>query len=199
MELRSMSMRLSPGLVLALVALSLGGCESLGRALGTEKVVPDEFAVVAHAPLAIPPDYTLRPPRPGAAPTSDVSPIAKAQQAIFKAGDQQAALPDSDKRSAGENELLKRAGASTAPPDIRDTIATEAHSGQIDKSFVDKLLIWKGPDYRLGPTDQVIDPAAETQRLKGGPAATGAAAPPSALTGAPIIERTKTPTTMATF
>jgi DUF3035 family protein len=199
MELRSMSMRLQPGLILALVAASLGGCESLGRALGTEKVVPDEFSVVSHAPLAIPPDYTLRPPRPGAAPTSDVSPIDKAHQAIFKAGDQQAALPDADKRSAGENELLKRAGAGAAPPDIRQTIATEARSGEIDKSFVDKLLIWKGPDYKLGPTDQVIDPAAETQRIKGGQAAASAGATPSALTSAPIIERTKTPTTLATF
>jgi hypothetical protein len=193
-----MSMRLHPGLILALVALSLGGCESLGRALGTEKVVPDEFAVVSHAPLAIPPDYTLRPPRPGAAPTSDVAPIAKAQQAIFKAGDQQAALPDADKRSAGENELLKLSGAGTAPLDIRDTIATESR-GAVDKSFVDKLLIWKEPDYKLGPTDQVIDPAVEAQRIKGGQAAASAGTTPSDLTGAPVIERTKTPTTLATF
>ena len=194
-----MSMRLHPGLVLAVAALSLGGCESLGRALGTEKVVPDEFAVVSHAPLAIPPDYTLRPPRPGAAPTADVTPIAKAQAAIFKAGEQQAALPDADKRSAGENELLKRVGAGTAPPDIRETIATEARSGELDKSFVDKLLIWKGPDYKLGPTDQVIDPAAEAQRIKGGQAAVTAGTTPPGLTSAPVIERSKSPTTLATF
>jgi hypothetical protein len=194
-----MSMPPYPGLILAVVALSLGGCDSLGRALGTEKVVPDEFAVVSHAPLAIPPDYTLRAPRPGASPTSDVSPTAKAQAAIFKAGDQQAALPDADKRSAGENELLKRVGAGTAPPDIRDTIATEARTGEIDKSFVDKLLIWKGPDYKLGPTDEVIDPATEQRRIKGGQAATTAGPTPSGLTGAPVIERTKTPTTLATF
>jgi Protein of unknown function (DUF3035) len=193
-----MSTRLSPGLILGIAALGLAGCDSLDRALGLEKVVPDEFAVVSHAPLAIPPDYTLRPPRPGAAPTSDVSPISKAQQAIFKAGDQDAALPDADKRSPGENELLKRAGAASAPPDIRNTIATEARSGEIDKSFVDKLLIWKAPEYKLGPTDQVIDPDVEAQRLKGEQAAANASTPPG-FTGAPVIERTKTPSTLASF
>jgi hypothetical protein len=199
-----MPMRLSPGLVLAVAALALGGCDTLGRALGTEKVVPDEFAVVAHAPLAIPPDYTLRPPRPGAAPTADVSPTSKAQQAIFKAGEQQAALPDADRRSPGENELLKRAGAAAAPPDIRDTITTESRTG-IDKGFIDKLLIWKEPDYKLGPTDEVIDPAVEKQRLRSSQAVAGAGAAPAApsappgLTGTPVIERTKAPTTLATF
>ena len=29
------------------------------------KRVPDEFAVVQRAPLTIPPDFELRPPRPG--------------------------------------------------------------------------------------------------------------------------------------
>jgi len=190
-----------PAFVLAVAALALGGCESLNRALGTEKVVPDEFAVVSHAPLAIPPDYTLRPPRAGAAPTMDVSPANKAQAAIFKAGgDQVAALPDADKRSPGENELLKAAGAGAAPVDIRDTIAKESRDGTVDEGFVDKLLFWRGPDYKLGPTDQVIDPAAEAARLKGGQALAGAAAsPPPGLTGAPVIERTKAPSMLTTF
>jgi hypothetical protein len=194
-------MQLSPRLVLALaaVALPLGGCSSLDRAFGLEKVVPDEFAVVSRAPLAIPPDYSLRPPRPGAAPTQEVSSTTKAHAAIFRAGDQQAALPDADKRSPGENELLKAAGAGTAAPDIRDTITKESRGGPVDASFVDQLLFWREPDQKLGPTDAVIEPADEARRLKGGQAAAAAAVTPPALSGAPVIERTKAPSMLATF
>ena len=54
-----------------LVALTLGGCSNamsqlsdefgLGRSNG-----PDEFAVATRAPLSMPPDFSLRPPQPGA-------------------------------------------------------------------------------------------------------------------------------------
>lgn len=196
-------MRHSVGLVsiVALAALSLGGCDSLSRAFGLEKVVPDEFAVVSRAPLAIPPDYALRPPRPGAEPTQDVSPTDQAKQTIFRAGDDQATLPGADQRSAGENELLKQAGAASASPDIRQTIAQEAKgdTGPLDKSFVDKLLFWRGPDTPAAPANQVIDPNQEALRLKGGQAAANAPASASGLAGAPLIERTKAPTVVSTF
>jgi hypothetical protein len=194
-------MRPSPLLAFCAAApLAVGGCDSLNRAFGLEKVVPDEFAVVSRAPLAIPPDYSLRPPRPGAAPTQEVTASEQAKQSIFRAGDQQAALPGADKRSAGENELLKQAGAATAVPDIRQTIAREAQDeGPIDQSFVDKLLFWRGPDYVLGPTDSVIDPNAEQQRLKGSKAAANAPSTPPGLTGVPVIERSKAPSMAVTF
>src|SRR5260221_4533784 len=171
-----------------LAPLALGGCTDLKRALGMEKVVPDEFAVVRSAPLALPPDFSLRPPRPGAAPTQEVSPTEQARQTIFRASEQQATLPDADKRSAGENQLLRQAGATTVPRDIRDTVNREAmqSAAPVDESFADKLLFWRTPEKRLGPTDAVIDPQREAQRLKA-PAATpqaGAAVAPAAR-GAP--------------
>lgn len=196
-------MRHSAGLVsvVALAALSLGGCESLERAFGLEKVVPDEFAVVSRAPLAIPPDYALRPPRPGAEPTQDVSPTDQAKQTIFRAGDEQAALPGADQRSAGENELLKQAGAASAAPDIRQTIAQEAKADNspIDRSFVDKLLFWRGPVTPSAPADQVIDPNQEALRLKGSQAAANAPATAQGLTSAPLIERTRAPSLVSSF
>ncbi|MGO8916902.1 MAG: DUF3035 domain-containing protein [Stellaceae bacterium] len=196
--------------VVALGALSLGGCDSLERAFGLQKVVPDEFAVVSSAPLAIPPDYALRPPRPGAAPTQEASTADQAKQTIFRAGDQLAALPGADQRSAGENELLKQAGAASAAPDIRQTIAQEAKvdNGPVDQSFVDKLLFWRGPDTTPRAADQVLDPNQEAQRLKGSEAAANAPAinapatkapAASGLTGVPVIERTKAPSMVGTF
>ena len=47
--------------------LALAGCGqgTVQEALGMGKRSPDEFAVVSRAPLILPPDYGLRPPRPG--------------------------------------------------------------------------------------------------------------------------------------
>jgi hypothetical protein len=176
------------GSCLALTALSLGGCTDLNRALGLEKVVPDEFAVVSGAPLAIPPDYSLRPPRPGAAPSQEVSPTDQARQTIFRANEQHAALPPgADQRSTGENELLRAAGAGRAPQDIRQTITKEARAGDVvDPSFVDKVLFWRTPEPVLGGADQVIDPRQEAQNLRG---AQPGSTIPRDMTAPPTIER----------
>jgi len=167
---------------LLLAPLALGGCTDLKRALGMEKVVPDEFAVVRAAPLALPPDFALRPPRPGAAPTQEISPTEQARQTVFRASDQQsAAVPGADKLSAGENQLLLQAGAASAPRDIRDTVNREAMQSAppIDESFADKLLFWRTPERRVGLTDTVIDPQQEALRLKGSASAEQAGAAPA--------------------
>jgi Protein of unknown function (DUF3035) len=173
-----------------LASLALGGCTDLKRALGMEKVIPDEFAVVSSAPLAIPPDYSLRPPRPGAAPSQEVSPTDQARQSIFRAGDQQAALPPgADQRSSGENELLRQAGAGNAQADIRQTITKESRESKpIESSFVDTLLFWRGPGNTGAPSDSVIDPGQEAQQLRGPLTASSGALPPG-MTGVPTIER----------
>jgi hypothetical protein len=168
---------------LLLAPLALGGCTDLKRALGMEKVVPDEFAVVRAAPLALPPDFSLRPPRPGAAPTQEISPTEQARQTVFRASDQQtAAVPDADKLSAGENQLLRQAGAAAAPRDIRDTVNREAMQSAppIDESFADRLLFWRTPEKRVGLTDSVIDPQQEALRLKGSASAAQAGVTPVA-------------------
>jgi hypothetical protein len=186
------------GAILAGAALmaSLGGCTDIRRAIGMERVVPDEFAVVSRAPLAIPPEFTLRPPKPGAPPTQEVSAPDAARNAVFRSGDQQATLPPAaGERSPGEGVLLREAGATNADPAIRQRVTDEASGSPTDeKGFVDKLLFWKssGPP----PSNQVIDPAKEAERLKtaqanGKPAAPDAtvAAPPDQQT--PTIERKK--------
>jgi Protein of unknown function (DUF3035) len=175
-------------------SLLLGGCTDLKRALGMEKVVPDEFAVVQSAPLALPPDYSLRPPRPGARPTQEVSPTEQARQTIFRAGEQQqAALPDADKRSTGENELLRQAGAAGAPHDIRDVVNKEAaQTTPVDQGLVEKLLFWREPEKPVGVTDAVINPQQESERLK---AAQTGAAPPAANPPAPAQGGAATPST----
>lgn len=48
------------------LAFAVVGCSSgLKNDLGLSKKAPDEFAVVKNAPLSLPPDFNLRPPKPG--------------------------------------------------------------------------------------------------------------------------------------
>ena len=57
---------LASAAALAALAIALSGCDTIREAAGVTKQTPDELAVVTKAPLVIPPDYNLRPPKPGA-------------------------------------------------------------------------------------------------------------------------------------
>ena len=69
---------------------------------------PDEFAVQRQAPLVVPPDFNLVPPKPGAPRPAEGSAAAQTLEALF--GGPQA-------RSSVETSVLERAGA--ADPGIR--------------------------------------------------------------------------------
>jgi hypothetical protein len=66
--------------------LSLSACTNFKRAVGMEQTSPDEFAVESRAPLTMPPDFDLRPPKPGAARPQETSTAQKARDAIDTAG-----------------------------------------------------------------------------------------------------------------
>ena len=67
---------------IALLGLATGGC-GIGKALGGGKNAPDEFAITTKAPLVVPPDYGLRPPRPGESRPQELSPSERAQQVLL--------------------------------------------------------------------------------------------------------------------
>ena len=88
----------------AVAAIGLAGCQSTQKALGMSKVVPDEFRVVSKAPLAVPPDYALRPPTPGAPRPQDGTTRDQAAQ-ILKASPARSSQMFAG-RSQGEQMLL---------------------------------------------------------------------------------------------
>src|SRR5882672_3746842 len=64
--------------------LALSGCGGgVRQALGMTKHSPDEFLTVTHAPLTLPPDYTLRPPEPGAPRPQEGTAAEQAQTALY--------------------------------------------------------------------------------------------------------------------
>jgi len=148
--------------LLAALSVSLTGCGGLKSALGLEKSAPDEFAIVTKAPLIVPPDFSLRPPKPGAARPQELQPTESARRALL-GGD---VVAGSDGPSKGEVAFLLNAGADRVDPNIRVELAEDSgHLRQKDKSFTDKILFWRKGDNKE-PPPVLIDASAESQRLK---------------------------------
>ncbi|MGD0433724.1 MAG: DUF3035 domain-containing protein, partial [Acetobacteraceae bacterium] len=103
-----------------IVLVVLGGCStsSLSRTFGLTRDAPDEFTVVTRAPLSMPPDFTLRPPQPGAARPQDQSDRSQAESALVP--DQALGGPPVGV-SPGQAALVRDAGGG-ASPDIRERV-----------------------------------------------------------------------------
>lgn len=146
-------------LALLFLALGVSACSSTKEQLGLTKKSPDEFQVVKRAPLAMPPDYSLRPPEPGAPRPQEQSSYETARETIFGEGAQtQAPVPS----NAGES-LLQQAGATQADPNIRRTVDSELDiSGESNKPVI-KRLMNIGDDT---PEGVEVDPVKEAERLK---------------------------------
>lgn len=160
---RTLRQRLVQGAVLSAAGLALMACQSVREAAGVEKTPPDEFAVVTKAPLVIPPDYNLRPPKPGAPPTNQSSPTDSAEAALSGTDPAAiaAALPNT--YSPGEKTLLANSGAATANHHIRQQIAADAKSmATADDSFTDQLLFGSGTN---ADTGHPLDADAEHDKM----------------------------------
>jgi hypothetical protein len=114
--------------VLAAACAAAGGCASFKQAVGAEKVAPDEFRVVTRAPLVMPPDYALRPPRPGDPRPQELRPGDQARAAVF-------GQDVGREASAGERLLIARADADAVDPTIRAQVDMEeaniVHKGDV--------------------------------------------------------------------
>ncbi len=145
--------------LVAAVAL-LGGCAKMREQMGLGKQSPDEFNVVTHAPLSIPPDFSLRPPKPGEERPQEETAQARAQSALYGAAAQNDSMAVD---TPGERALLSRAAADKARPDIRRIINEEnAILAADDRSFVDRLMFWREKE----PPGQIVDPQKEAQRVQ---------------------------------
>jgi hypothetical protein len=144
--------------------VALGGCSETRQALGLNKQAPDEFQVVARAPLSLPPDYNLRPPAPGTPRPQEGTARDQAEAAVFGPSAYQTAALDAPAGSSqGEVALLQSAGATGIDPNIRQLVDQETNTLiEQDEKFIDSLIFWRDPE----PPGEVIDPVAEQQRLQ---------------------------------
>jgi hypothetical protein len=145
---------------LTLAAVALVGCGgTVQERLGMGKRAPDEFQVVRRAPLVMPPNYDLRPPEPGAAPSQQQDPAAQAQALLTG----QATSAVAGQQSAGELALVQRSPVQ-ARPSIRETLVAE----NLDLVNLDQgrfLFILNFQKRARMPQEPVIDPVAESRRI----------------------------------
>lgn len=148
--------------VLLAVGLSLTSCDAIREAAGVTKQPPDEFAIATKAPLIIPPDYNLKPPKPGAAPLNQVSPTQAAQAALYGADTQQIAASIQGNYSDAEKLLLAQSGAAAADDSIRRVIAADNAKAEDTGSFTDSLLFGSSA---TASGDAPLDANAEEARI----------------------------------
>ncbi len=141
--------------------LALGACsgDELTRTFGLTRDAPDEFQVTTRAPLSMPPDLTLRPPRPGVTRPQELTQQQQAQAALVP--DTALNPVSTAAQSPGQQALVSAAGR-PAPPDIRNRVDSEAALDTPSRSFSDRLMFWQSPP----PPGTQVDPAREAARLR---------------------------------
>ncbi len=166
--------------LLTLSPLLLTACEdgTVRDTLGLTRESPDEFTVVSRPPLSLPPEFTLRPPKPGepprgvpmdeqahdlligktpgatAKPTADTLQQPTVDTAVTP-------VVSSDVLSGGAADLLKKAGGDKADDTIRDKLNTDNATPR-DTSNADNLLD-RLDDSKQEPT---VDAKKEAARLR---------------------------------
>lgn len=132
----------------AVAAVGVAGCSSM--------TTPDEFRVVRKAPLTVPPEYNLRPPAPGSARPQELSTESQARVAVFGTDFGQGA-------SEGEKSFIKAAGGDAVDRTVRNQVDFDnAQLLRKNRGFTDMILSFG----QASPTEPVLDPAAEAERLK---------------------------------
>jgi len=143
-------------------AFTLAGCgggdADVKEQLGLKKSPPDEFSVVTRAPLSVPPDYTLRPPRPGAERPMEISVREQTRQTVFGVSD----TPTTAKATASSS-FMNKLGANQADPTIRENLNAEmVELDKAEQPAAEKMLFWKEKE----PRGKTIDPVQEQKRLE---------------------------------
>jgi len=152
--------------LLAVAAVALTGCDTLRSAAGMDKTAPDEFAVTTKAPLVIPPDYNLLPPRPGAVPTNQVEPTEAAENALF--GNDAATIASQLPNSYSESEkmLLANAKVQNIDPHIRQNLVSDyKNMVGADDGFTKDILFWQAP--KKDETNAPLDADKEAKKIDG--------------------------------
>ena len=153
--------------LIAAIVMALSACSGVKKQLGLTKQSPDEFKVVARAPLTLPPDFSLRPPEPGIPRPQEGTTSQQAKNAVFRLKQPAAGTLEpnieSDDRSLGEMSLLKAAGAGQSDPNIRRILDAETLRINAEgEDFLQALVFWQDPQ----APGEIVDAKEEAKRLR---------------------------------
>lgn len=110
--------------LIALTAACAGGS-------GLDRKRPDELAVSRSAPLVVPPDFALVPPKPGTPRPQEADSSTQALEAMFGG---------KAVRSAVESGAIGQAGGARAQPGIRSQVG-DPDTEVVDKGSVTRDII----------------------------------------------------------
>jgi hypothetical protein len=116
------------GLAASAATLMLAGCAN-GGIMGRDR--PDEFAVARNAPLVIPPDFSLTPPKPGEPAPQASDARSQALEALFGGP-----AP----RSEAERTILNLAGGDRAAIGARSVVG-DPTTNVVDKGAVTQTIL----------------------------------------------------------
>lgn len=158
---------IAPFILVTASSALLIGCTSTSKALGLKKEAPNEFNILTKAPLVVPPEYNLRPPRLGESSAEDNYSQKAAREALI--GNVDAAEP-----TRGEVVLMTKAGVGRANPEIRLEIDGQNSVERKTDGFTNRILFWQNGQI-VDAQGKIIplDPEAEAKRLESIRKATG--------------------------
>ena len=151
------------------MVLALQACSTIGNpleALGAKIPPPDEFQVIARAPLVIPTTANLPEPTPGAPSPLDPNPHRDAQMALL--GTVGSPVVETITPSAGEQVLLSSANAAATSSDIRVQLEEEKIAEAENKPYEAPSIgeLFGGSSEEKVDEETLLDPVAESQRLQ---------------------------------
>lgn len=161
------------GAVLAGCSISSEGGGTIGEQLGVTAGAPDEFLIIARAPLELPPSFSLPTPQPGAPSRLEPDPFVEAEAALFgRPGRGAETAPGS-----GEVALLRGANAADDNSAIRQELDEDVVSPPGERRFGLTSVFGQPIPQNLGESDEVLLSREENERLRTQGLATPAAPP----------------------
>jgi len=141
-------------LLLCVTAVALSGCLTRSRGNG-----PDEFRVLTKAPLEVPPEYNLLPPRPGELRPQDMAASEAARRALMGSTSTGDASP-------GESVLVAAARGDLTETAIRAELDAETNRQTTKpRNFADRILFWRNGDTYI-EDGTMLDADMEAERLR---------------------------------
>jgi len=132
----------------------LAGCDATREFLGLTAEEPDASLIASHAGLETPPDFTLRPPVPGARRPQDKPAAIQAQETLGIA-------PPPTEKSTGTQAFLKEVRTDAANPNIKRTLEEDKRAEKPEKTLME-ILADRKPKKAKAP---IINPVEESKRL----------------------------------
>lgn len=146
--------------------LFLAACEGneVKETLGLNRDAPDEFTVVSRPPLSVPPEFNLRPPRPGEAPLG-IKAEDKAKSLITginSAGAPVDAVQTAQPANGAAASLLRKAGAERADSGIREKLGVDERTPLENKNAKTLMEQLSGKE----KNEPTVDAKKEAERLR---------------------------------